>query len=454
MGYLLGWELFKNIPFSLLFVYFFSSNFSMLSLGILLTTLSPNAQAGYTLAYSFVLVSFVFQGFLTDPTVLEFLYAERSNNHIMEWVRFIFEYYVGFNFVKIWSDLVYIGDFHFEIKRGTHVPGRKYEYKDFFEVRRTKLPDGYFSHLCAPYDTLKHMIFNTIWMLVLAWVLDNLQIPNHSFSIRTLLCMKKEKNFRKVEIAKEAERRRLRSRSRSGSSENLNNNESEDLVFKKDVDNDNIDKSVKTEFFSTVDEMVNWRKFRGLLVNGISKVYKKYKWMSSKSDIAAVKNIHFRVESGELLSILGQNGAGKTTLINVITGHLRQSKGTVKLFGLDLNKDSEEVKEILSLCPQFDIYWENLTVYEHLELFSSIRGMSDINRKVESLIKEVGLWDRKDYRSCELSGGMKRRLSIALSTLGNPKVIILDEPTTGLDPVTQKEIMELIEVRYFFNFFS
>lgn len=241
-------------------------------------------------------------------------------------------------------------------------------------------------------------------------------------------------------------------RSRSGSLEGFTSNKADEIP----KFSSRTEKNLKSEYFAVIDELSRWPKFQGILVKKIGKTYNKYPFgIKSKQDVEAVKNVYLRIESGELISILGENGAGKTSLIKVITGHLKQTEGNVKIFGLDLNEDSEEVKELVSLCPQFDIYWENLTVYEHLELFSLIKGMRFIESTVDKLIQEVGLSEKRDRRVKELSGGMRRRLSIALSTLGNPKVIIFDEPTTGLDPVTQRDVMKLIEVNFqnFLKFF-
>lgn len=163
----------------------------------------------------------------------------------------------------------------------------------------------------------------------------------------------------------------------------------------------------------------------------------------------ALKNVSFSSRKGEILAILGQNGAGKTTMINILTTRMLKTQGLVNIFGLDLMKDQTKIREMVSLCPQFDIYWPDLTVFEHLELFSKIRGIDEerLTPYVNEKIKEVGLEHRSDFRIKYLSGGMKRRLSIAIATIGDPKVIFLDEPTTGLDPVTQAEVMKLINVR-------
>lgn len=140
-------------------------------------------------------------------------------------------------------------------------------------------------------------------------------------------------------------------------------------------------------------------------------------------------------------------------MINILTTRMLKSEGKVNLFGMDLMENQKKVREIVSLCPQFDIYWPDLTVYEHIEFFSKIRGIPEyrLQQYTQRKISEVGLSHRADFRIKYLSGGMKRRLSIAIATIGDPKVIFLDEPTTGLDPVTQSEIMKLINVRIIFK---
>jgi ABC-type Na+ transport system ATPase subunit NatA len=444
LGTLVGWELFQNIPARYMLGYYFFSSFGMFSLGFLLAALCTNAKSGYSVAYSFLLISFVFQCFLTDPTAMEFLYIKNTRHVVITWMRLIFEYYPGFNYIKIWSDFVYIGDKHMKLVAGTNVDGRKFEVEDFYKVRETVMPSGKLTELTSPFYSFYNLLFNIGWMLALGWVVDNLQIPNQTVNLRTLLCMSKKKNMKKVRKAKKVGRGRI------DSEEVLSDPESVELSMVQ-FGGGGADRSVKDETEKTMAEMRNWKKFDGLLCDGVSKVYKKYPFgIKSKFDVQALKSVFMRVESGELLSILGQNGAGKTTLMNCLTGQLIQSIGRIKIFGLDLKQDNEEVKEIVSMCPQFDIYWNDLSVYEHLALFASIRGVEqdEVDEVIKRLIRDVDLWDRRDHKITQLSGGMKRRLSIAISTLGDPRIIFLDEPTTGLDPVTQREVMKLIEVSY------
>lgn len=111
-----------------------------------------------------------------------------------------------------------------------------------------------------------------------------------------------------------------------------------------------------------------------------------------------------------------------------------------------LSKDMESIRKILGVVQQFDILWDNMTVEEHLKMFCHIKGIHPrlIDSTIKSALIEVGLWNQADNEVVTLSGGMKRRLSVAISAIGNPKIIIMDEPTTGLDPVSRRKVWELI----------
>jgi ABC-type multidrug transport system ATPase subunit len=187
--------------------------------------------------------------------------------------------------------------------------------------------------------------------------------------------------------------------------------------------------------------------YEGLRIVGISKTYRVAGKCCGKKRINALKNTYIDVPHGELFTILGHNGAGKTTLINIITGNISQTSGTAKVNNLDLLRDTKAVEELVGLCPQHDILWEELTASEHIELYAYLRNYkkSEVQRLVDSKLKEVNLTLQANSEVRTYSGGMKRRLSILLSTIGSPKVIFLDEPTTGLDPVNKRFIWTMIQ---------
>nr|KAJ3412372.1 hypothetical protein HK105_002369 [Polyrhizophydium stewartii] len=160
----------------------------------------------------------------------------------------------------------------------------------------------------------------------------------------------------------------------------------------------------------------------------------------------AVKDVTFAVEEGIVFGLLGPNGAGKTTLISILTGLYEASTGTGTLAGFDVTADTAEVYKRIGICPQFDILWDDLTVSEHLYFYARLKGISrrEEREAVNIAMTNVALTDFANRLSKGLSGGEKRRLSIAIALLGSPKVVFLDEPTTGLDPEVRRLIWNIV----------
>ncbi|KAJ3000665.1 hypothetical protein HDV02_004350 [Globomyces sp. JEL0801] len=160
----------------------------------------------------------------------------------------------------------------------------------------------------------------------------------------------------------------------------------------------------------------------------------------------AVKDVTFAVEKGVTFGLLGPNGAGKTTLISILTGLYEASSGYATLSGYDIKANTLEVYKCIGICPQFDIQWEELTIGEHLYFYARLKGINaaDEQRAVNAALKNVSLQAFEHRLTKGLSGGEKRRLSIAIALLGNPAVVFLDEPTTGLDPEVRRLIWNIV----------
>jgi len=161
----------------------------------------------------------------------------------------------------------------------------------------------------------------------------------------------------------------------------------------------------------------------------------------------AVKDLSFAIEYNEVFGLLGPNGAGKTTTLHMLSGHLSPTAGATKICNYDVVTEMAKVHGVLGMCPQFDWVWEDLTVEDHLLLYVRLKGAEKFaERALITRIAEAVDLDGDAMRtySHSLSGGMRRRLSLAISLCGNPKVVFLDEPTTGLDPETREEIWKII----------
>ena len=167
--------------------------------------------------------------------------------------------------------------------------------------------------------------------------------------------------------------------------------------------------------------------------------------VKSYGEFQAVKSISFDVQEGEILGLLGPNGAGKSTTLEIIETLRTKTSGKVILDGYDLDKDPSAIKKIIGVQLQSSGFYPGLNLIELIKLFSGL-----YNREVDpmALLKKVNLEDKAKNKSKELSGGQKQRFSIATTLINNPKIIFLDEPTTGLDPQARRNLWDLIrEIR-------
>eukprot|EP01117_Protostelium_nocturnum_P003441 TRINITY_DN1447_c0_g1_i1.p1 TRINITY_DN1447_c0_g1~~TRINITY_DN1447_c0_g1_i1.p1 ORF type:complete len:880 (+),score=276.45 TRINITY_DN1447_c0_g1_i1:156-2795(+) len=176
-----------------------------------------------------------------------------------------------------------------------------------------------------------------------------------------------------------------------------------------------------------------------LSIQGLRKDYSPLPFLSGGK--TALQNFYLTGSQGTVIALLGHNGAGKTTLINILTGKVNPTSGEAMLFGYNVNYDMDEIQSSMGICPQHDILWGDLTAQEHMRILSTIKPYE--RDDVHDLLTRVKLDDVSSLSS-QFSGGMKRRLQLAISLLGNPRVIFLDEPTTGMDPVNRRRVWDLI----------
>jgi ABC-2 type transport system ATP-binding protein len=163
-------------------------------------------------------------------------------------------------------------------------------------------------------------------------------------------------------------------------------------------------------------------------------------------DLVAVDGIDLSIKEGELFSLLGPNGAGKTTAIKMLCCLLEPSSGTATVMGRDIRENPMAVKQIIDVSPQETAIAEHLNAWENLSLIGGIRGLAkkEVKKRSQELLEMVGLAKRAKEQVRKFSGGMKRRLSIAMALVSDPQVLFLDEPTLGLDPQSRRGIWEHI----------
>jgi ABC-2 type transport system ATP-binding protein len=173
----------------------------------------------------------------------------------------------------------------------------------------------------------------------------------------------------------------------------------------------------------------------------IENLTKKYE------DKAAVDNLTLQVAKGELFGLLGPNGAGKTTTISIICGLIKPSNGTATIMGYNVQKDPQKFIEMLGVCIQETAIYPYLNAYENLELFGKLYNMNKkmIHQRSKMLLEKVGLIEDAKRLTAKYSGGMKRRLSLALALIHDPKIAFLDEPTVALDPQSRHAVWDFIK---------
>ncbi|XP_061092959.1 glucosylceramide transporter ABCA12-like [Conger conger] len=204
--------------------------------------------------------------------------------------------------------------------------------------------------------------------------------------------------------------------------------------FPKDIDQDRDDSG----FPSQVEE-----EFLGLPVGvalqGLTKTY---------GTRAAVQNLTVSFYEGHATALLGHNGAGKTTTMSLLTGLFGPTSGSIEVYGRDMQTNISEIRRDLGVCMQYDVHFDHLTTKEHLLLYGQIKAphwtQAELQHEVRKILQETGMYAHRHKRVGTLSGGMKRKLSISIAFIGGSRLVVLDEPTTGVDPCSRRSIWDIV----------
>jgi len=165
----------------------------------------------------------------------------------------------------------------------------------------------------------------------------------------------------------------------------------------------------------------------------------------SYKDVEVLKGVDLEVEQGGIFALLGSNGSGKTTMIRIMATLLKADAGSVVINGFDIEKNPRDIRGLISLTGQFAAIDDILTGRENLQMIAKLRHLKNPNQVADELISRFDMSEAADRRVGTYSGGMKRRIDIAMSLVGNPKIIFLDEPTTGLDPEARIEVWKIVK---------
>lgn len=188
-----------------------------------------------------------------------------------------------------------------------------------------------------------------------------------------------------------------------------------------------------------------------VVLNGLRKVYRPNKKI--KNGKIALHNLSLAISPGECFGYLGVNGAGKSSTLKILSGIIAPSMGVASLGGFDVATQQPKIRKLIGYCPQFDALLDLLTVEEHLELFAKIKGVKSrhVRRVIDDKIRQLDLHLFRDKLTKGLSGGNKRKLSAAIALIGNPSIVFMDEPSTGMDPSARRKMWDVISDVVTFN---
>ena len=174
-----------------------------------------------------------------------------------------------------------------------------------------------------------------------------------------------------------------------------------------------------------------------IAIEGLTKDY---------GDVRAVDNLTLNVSEAEVFGLLGPNGSGKTTTINCLTGLLKPTQGTIRVGGFDVQAEGQKAREIVGVSPQETAVYSYLTGRENVQLFGELYSVprATLGPRVDYVMEKMGLMDEAGRRVGKYSGGMKRRVSIAMALVTDPRIILLDEPTVGMDPQSRRAVWDFI----------
>eukprot|EP00038_Savillea_parva_P020504 m.31532 g.31532 ORF g.31532 m.31532 type:complete len:1880 (-) comp4810_c0_seq1:140-5779(-) len=201
-------------------------------------------------------------------------------------------------------------------------------------------------------------------------------------------------------------------------------------------------RKMSERFVDDFEQVDTWPEGVGIDVTDLTKEFPVHGGMKR-----VVDRVTMQIPVGVLTVLLGPNGAGKSTCLNMMTGLLNPTAGTVIVNGHDMVTDTQNARESIGYCPQFDILWDALTVAEHLYFYMRLRGISDeskIATETDELLEDINLQNKKNELSKTLSGGQKRALSVSLAMAGSTKLVVLDEPTSGMDPQKRRRTWDMV----------
>ncbi|KAG9305342.1 hypothetical protein G9A89_007837 [Geosiphon pyriformis] len=426
-GLAFDFYVFKDTNFLILLITFILFGLAMVALAFFITTFCRSADAAVLVGILCLIIGLLFQTFVFSLSYIGYIWWDIYTGKV-GWILLMF--FPFFNFGKIYLDMSQLTARNFDFLTNKIVYGPGFHWNDLYRP----LPSHYLPyytyagrrpHVPNPIQSWYFLLMNIGFYLLLTWYFDKI-IPDEFGTCYSTWFFLSPK-FWGLKFSKEYTLESWLTRYQKASVE---------THLDEDVD---IGKERSLTFDPNHDVV--------LRIGNLRKIFRKSLLSHSKLDKVAVNDLCLTLKESKCLALLGQNGAGKTTTINILSGLLPATSGDAFLYGLSVKEDMNEIRNMMGVCPQHDLLFDVLTAREHIELYARIKMVPAkyIKKLTEERLAAVRLISVADKPISTYSGGMKRRLSIIISTIGDPQIIFMDEPTTGMDPVNRRHVWRFVE---------
>ncbi|KAJ3337626.1 ATP-binding cassette sub- A member 1 [Gonapodya sp. JEL0774] len=473
-GLAFQFEAFKNANFGVLFFTFFLFGLAMNNMAFFITTLVRRSSVGVLIGIFLFIVGLLFESFVFSSGYLGYIWWENVSTisptgwkgkaevlvrGALGYANVIFGPQCFFG--KMFLDITTLTTGKIDTLTSTYIQGPGFPWAQLYNpVPNNLLPvyGDYQPIVPAPVQSWHFLLIDIVFFGVLTWYFD--QVIQDEFGVARVpwfLVTPSYWGFGKRSKGRDDDQwvpwlNSVKAAAAKAGLDKIDEEDDEDVAVERQKTLNTADKS------------------SAVRIAHLRKVYYQSSWRKTKNDKVAVSNLNLTFEEGTLLALLGQNGAGKSTTINILSGMTPPTLGDALIYGFSVRDDQEAIRSIMGVCPQHDILFSDLTAEEHIALYGGLKGVSysTMAKISEERLKAVRLWNVKDQRAGTYSGGMKRRLSMMISTIGDPKIIFMvrianrfyvygsssmskprfsrkDEPTTGMDPVNRRHVWAFIE---------
>lgn len=450
-GCMFQFKTFLKTNFGVLLITFFLFGESMLALAFFLTAFVRTSRVAIFIGIFIFIIGLVFEAAVFSSSFVGYIWWSEATITPAAWKVLILIPF--FNFGRMFLDLGAFTNGLYDSLSDTYTPGPGFSWATLYSNLPSSVLPSYgstsvYPNVPPPINSWYYMIMNVFLYMALLWYFDNV-IPDEfdysrpwyfflqpsywglgrskssSSQLEWLLKIKKQDNKRPFYYYLLPSYWGLAKKSSI----------EQKIVLETDDDVSNERDRALSEGYEPALKIVNLRK-----------VYNNSFFDFAPKKVA-VNDLCLTLEQGKLLALLGQNGAGKTTIMSMLSGLTPSTSGDALLCNFSMKDQMTDIRSIMSICPQYDVLFNDLTAKEHIELYAGLKGVhkDEYETELEERLKAVKLWTVRDVRAGTYSGGMKRRLSLIISTIGNPKIIYMDEPTTGMDPVNRRHVWAFIE---------